>query len=153
MTILNFPCARIDPIQYLRVFRVWHFHVNPQACCLNFSLIRSILLRGLIFRSNCPPSTLVGFVSFPARYAEQSSAVHCRPCLKELSDLLDFCVLCNRTQSIKFFVCLFVRSFVNRTPSHTAHFSCTHFIFAHMHMRTRRMRSIAPWRCTTLSRL
>ena len=52
-------------------------------------------------------------VSFPAKYAEQSCAVSCRPCLKEFPDLQDFRVICNFTESIKFFVCLFVRSFDN----------------------------------------
>ena len=35
----------------------------------------------------------------------------CRPCVNKFIDLQDFCVICNFTQSIKFFVCLFICSF------------------------------------------
>ena len=50
------------------------------------------------------------FVSFSARYAEHSSAVSCRPCLKAFHHVQEFFfVICYFSQSIKFCV----RSFDN----------------------------------------
>ena len=80
----------------------------------SFSLIGPILLLGLILRSNCPPSTLVGLSTSPQGMLSNPALFRASLVwMKELPDLQDFCVICTLTESIKFFVCLFVHSFDN----------------------------------------